>query len=82
MAHVRDEIRQTSVDNLHPNHSETDLIHRLVAQYLAHDGYIETARAFVNEVQHQHEALHGPGSTLSHDLQPGDDDDAMIRQRM
>lgn len=29
---------------------ETQFIHTLVGQYLAHDGYVETARAFAEEV--------------------------------
>lgn len=36
---------------------ETDLIHQLVTQYLAHDGYVETARAFADEIVDEARAL-------------------------
>ena len=36
---------------------EDALIHRLVGQYLAHDGYVETARAFSDEIVDEARAL-------------------------
>jgi hypothetical protein len=36
---------------------EDTLIHRLVGQYLAHDGYVETARAFSDEIVDEARAL-------------------------
>ncbi|KAF2475981.1 ran-binding protein [Lindgomyces ingoldianus] len=36
---------------------ETALVHELVSQYLAHDGYVETARAFSEEVVEESRAL-------------------------
>jgi hypothetical protein len=36
---------------------ETDTIHKLIGQYLAHDGYVETARAFADETIEEARAL-------------------------
>ena len=36
---------------------EDALIHQLVGQYLAHDGYVETARAFSDEIVDEAKAL-------------------------
>jgi hypothetical protein len=36
---------------------EDALIHQLVGQYLAHDGYVETARAFSDEIVDEARAL-------------------------
>lgn len=48
---VISEINKTDVSNLHPPDDEKALIHNLVGQYLAHEGYVETARAFTKDVQ-------------------------------
>jgi hypothetical protein len=36
---------------------ETQFIHRLISQYLAHDGYVETAQAFAEEIVDEARAL-------------------------
>jgi hypothetical protein len=48
---IQAEIARTSVAN------ETDTIHDLIGQYLAHDGYVETARAFREEIIEEARAL-------------------------
>jgi hypothetical protein len=50
-AAIQAEIARTSVAN------ETDTIHDLIGQYLAHDGYVETARAFREEIIEEARAL-------------------------
>lgn len=61
---------------------EDALIHRLVGQYLAHDGYVETARAFSDEIVDEARALANdeeadiPYRTAVEDL------DALNRQSM
>lgn len=78
-----EEINKTSVDNLCPPLNETQLIHRLIAQYLAHDGYVETARSFAMEVRQENQNLvHGIGTATSsaRDLEPEEDPDAVHRQ--
>jgi hypothetical protein len=80
-----DEISKTSVGGLCPPLNETELIHRLIAQYLAHDGYIETARAFAQEVRQENRNLVNGISTDaadSRDLEPEEDLDAIQRQKI
>ncbi|KAJ5096306.1 SPla/RYanodine receptor SPRY [Penicillium alfredii] len=56
-ASVHSEINATSTDSLHPPLDEPALLQELVAQFLAHDGYVETARAFAEEVATETTAL-------------------------
>jgi hypothetical protein len=49
---IQDEIACTRMPS-----SEDELIHQLVGQYLAHDGYVETARAFSDEIVDEARAL-------------------------
>lgn len=53
-----------------------------MAQYLSHDGYVETAKAFASEVRAEATALTGtPDSKLEGYLSVEEDHDAMNRQR-
>jgi hypothetical protein len=54
---IQAEINATSTDNLQPPLNESALLQELVAQFLAHDGYVETARAFAEEVATETVAL-------------------------
>jgi hypothetical protein len=56
-ASIQAEINNTSTDNLQPPLDESTLLQELVAQFLAHDGYVETARAFAEEVATETAAL-------------------------
>jgi hypothetical protein len=59
------------------------LIKELVAQFLAHDGYVETARAFTEEVQSEDHALRsGSVTSVVDDVAVGEDLDAVNRQRI
>ena len=53
----------------------------LVAQFLAHDGYVETARAFSEEVNVESRALLGSSAVLPKNTLFEDDLDASNRQR-
>lgn len=65
---------------LEPGLSETDLIQTLVLQFLQHDGYVDTARAFAEEAQAQKLAMNlGPENTAS-PVNTQDDKDAAKRQ--
>jgi Ran-binding protein 9/10 len=78
-----DQINKTNVSSLCPPLNETQLIHRLIAQYLAHDGYIDTARAFAAEVRQENQNLvKGISATPADakDLEPEEDVDAIQRQ--
>lgn len=77
---IQHEINNTSVASLKPAADETALVHELIAQYLAHDGYVETARAFAAEVREESNALASSATTNVKDLEPEEDLDAISRQ--
>jgi len=78
---IQAEIARTKFES-HAGGSEDTLIHQLVGQYLAHDGYVETARAFSEEIVEEARALANdqdadiPYRTAVEDL------DALNRQSM
>lgn len=78
---IQAEINRASVESLRPPLDEANLIHELIAQYLAHDGYVETARAFAQEVRAEAKALANGSETATKDLSPEEDIDAINRQR-
>lgn len=61
--------------------NETDLIQALVLQFLQHDGYVETARAFAQDMKVQKEALNIDPNIKVDGLNIRDDEDANNRQR-
>lgn len=60
---------------------ETDLIQALVLQFLQHDGYVETARAFAEDIKTQKEALNIDPNVKVPGINIKDDEDANNRQR-
>ena len=81
---ILQEIKATDVSILHPTLDRSELCKALVAQYLSHDGYNETAKAFAREVRSEELALRGPGRqrfSLELYLAGVDDSDAAHRQR-
>lgn len=56
-ASIQSQINATSTDSLQPPLDQSALLQELVAQFLAHDGYVETARAFAEEVAVETAAL-------------------------
>jgi hypothetical protein len=75
-AAIEAEIACTSVAN------ETNMIHDLIGQYLAHDGYVETARAFREEIIEEARALANDGSGEIAYGEQAEDLDALNRQSM
>ncbi|WEW59838.1 hypothetical protein PRK78_005319 [Emydomyces testavorans] len=75
-------IKATDVSVLQPPLNETALLQELVAQFLAHDGYVETARAFAEEVRDETKALQNSGATVPKDYAVEDDADAVNRQKI
>ncbi|KAK3085177.1 hypothetical protein LTR53_020124, partial [Teratosphaeriaceae sp. CCFEE 6253] len=74
-------IAQTDVSALHPPDDEDALVHRLIAQYLAHEGYVDTAKAFAQDVHEQRESLSSaPQPFVAPD--PDDDVHAVNRQKI
>lgn len=59
---------------------ETELIHQLIGQYLAHDGYVETARAFADETIEEARALANDEDADIPYAEAVDDLDALNRQ--
>lgn len=61
---------------------ETELIHQLIGQYLAHDGYVETARAFADETIEEARALANDEDADIPYAEAVDDLDALNRQKI
>lgn len=77
---IQKEINSTDTSGLHPQLGEDELIQELVAQFLAHDGYVETARAFAREVKEESRALKNGRATPLKDYDTEEDLDAINRQ--
>ncbi len=75
------DITTVDVQNLHPPDSESDLIHNLIGQYLAHEGYIGTAKAFAEDVNEQQQSLSSDAKLL-HLPNAEDDVHAANRQKI
>ena len=78
---IMSEINQADLSSLHPPDDEKALIHNLIGQYLAHEGYVETAKAFSKDVHDQQQSL----SSEQHSSQlPDSEDDihAFNRQKI
>jgi hypothetical protein len=56
--HVRIQLNHADVSQLHPPDDENTLIQKLVGQYLAHEGYVETSKAFASDVQDRAKSYH------------------------
>ncbi|CAI4215199.1 unnamed protein product [Parascedosporium putredinis] len=85
---IHDEIWKTSPSSLEiriggepVTMNETDLIQSLVLQFLQHDGYVETARAFAEEIEAERQALAIGNQTVG-PINVRDDQDATNRQRI
>ncbi|KAK0116986.1 hypothetical protein ONS96_012827 [Cadophora gregata f. sp. sojae] len=79
---IRQQIEMTSTEKLAPPMSETDLIQSLVLQFLTHDGYVETARAFAEEVYSEKRALSLDPNAIIEGVDVKEDEDAGHRQRI
>ncbi|KAH8881612.1 ran-binding protein [Thozetella sp. PMI_491] len=79
---IEQEINETDTSFLAPGLKEHELVEQLVLQFLQHDGYVETARAFAEELRDVKMALRQD----PHEEIPGinikDDEDARNRQRI
>ncbi|KAJ3572628.1 hypothetical protein NPX13_g4984 [Xylaria arbuscula] len=82
-AMIKQAISRTSVEKLVSSRmNETELIQQLVLQFLQHDGYVETAREFAQEIYAEQHALNSGPNIPVIDLNFQDDDDAHQRQRI
>lgn len=76
------EIQEMDTSRLEPGLNETDLIQALVLQFLQHDGYVDTARAFAEEMKDQKQALALDPHAKVDGVNVRDDEDAYHRQRI
>ncbi|PYH90361.1 Ran-binding protein [Aspergillus ellipticus CBS 707.79] len=79
---IHGEIGLTSTANLQPPLDETGLLQELVAQFLAHDGYVETARAFAEEVAAESTALENGRQAPLKKYEVEEDVEAINRQKI
>ncbi|KAJ6440346.1 RanBPM [Purpureocillium lavendulum] len=79
---IQMEISATDTSRLEPGMNGTDLIQTLVLQFLQHDGYVETARAFAEDIKAQKEALNLDPNVKVDGINIQDDEDANNRQRI
>lgn len=77
---LEEEISLTNASRLHPPLDETALIQELVAQFLTHAGYVETARAFSGELEAESRALQNGENSRFRDSGAEEDLDAVNRQ--
>jgi hypothetical protein len=71
---------QAEILQLKPSPDDSSLIHNLVSQYLAHDGYVESARDFAGEVRAETRALQDDEDAELGYLEPEEDLDGINRQ--
>lgn len=79
--HVRNQLNQADVTQLHPPDDENALIQKLVGQYLAHEGYVETSKAFAADVRNRATSL-ATSSSDPPSLGGEDDLHTMNRQKI
>lgn len=60
---------------------ESDLLQTLVLQFLQHDGYVDTARAFGGEIGKEKQAMRQDSDPTVEDSTIHDNEDAVNRQR-
>lgn len=77
---VKKSIKGTKLSSIHPSHDENAFIQELVAQFLTHDGYVETAQAFAQEVKKESAALKSGRPPPLQDYHVEEDVDAVNRQ--
>ena len=80
-ASVSRDISKARVTSSRPPRDETSLIQELVGHFLAHDGYVETAKAFAEEMRKEKQSLNNaPPSKTPTSTEQGDTE-AIYRQR-
>jgi Ran-binding protein 9/10 len=79
---VEKEIDATPISalRLNPPLDESTLVQELVAHFLGHDGYVETAKAFAGEVRANSRPLQGDDGSALKDFEVDEDYDAINRQ--
>ncbi len=78
---INKDINSIDVSKIHPHLDENTLLKELVAQFLAHEGYVETGKAFAEEVQTEDGTLRSGRGTSLENYAVEEDIDAGNRQR-
>ncbi|CAO1605534.1 hypothetical protein XANCAGTX0491_009050 [Xanthoria calcicola] len=79
---ISEAIISTDISSLHSHIDENSFVKELVAQFFAHDGFVETAKAFADEVRAESRALE-PDVDMSHsNVSIEEDLDATNRQQI
>ncbi|KAL1958827.1 hypothetical protein VTO42DRAFT_3664 [Malbranchea cinnamomea] len=79
---VQKAIKETQLSNIHPSYDENTFIQKLVSQFLTHDGYVETAQVFAQEVKKEAAALKNGRAPPLQDHNVEQDIDAINRQKI
>lgn len=79
---VMADLTTADLSGLHPPDDAHTLIHNLIGQYLAHEGYIETAKAFASDVNAERQTLPSSSKTPLHLPNAEDDVHAANRQKI
>ncbi|RVX72661.1 hypothetical protein B0A52_04059 [Exophiala mesophila] len=79
---VMREVSKAKTSALRPPRDESSLIQELVAQFLAHDGYVETAKAFAEEIRREKGFLDNALPLTAPTVPETDDTDAVYRQKI
>jgi len=76
------DVNQASIATLQPSLTEDALIKELISQFLRHDGYVDTAKAFMEEMSAESKALKSGSDAKVDSYSAQEDLDAINRQRM
>lgn len=76
------DVNQANIATLQPSLTEDALIKELISQFLRHDGYVDTAKAFMEEMNAESKALKSDSDAKVDSHSAQEDLDAINRQRM
>ncbi|KAL8731845.1 MAG: hypothetical protein Q9166_003129 [cf. Caloplaca sp. 2 TL-2023] len=79
---INEAIALTSISSLHSQTDEGSFLKELVAQFLAHDGFVETAKVFADEVRAESRALELDADASLPEISIEEDLDASNRQQI
>ncbi|KAL8802072.1 MAG: hypothetical protein Q9200_006712 [Gallowayella weberi] len=79
---IKESITSTNISNLYSQGDESSFLKELVAQFLAHDGFVETAKAFGDETRAESRALEIDSDVSHPDSSIEEDLDAANRQHI
>ncbi|KAL9041636.1 MAG: hypothetical protein Q9180_001153 [Flavoplaca navasiana] len=79
---ISDAVISTSIANLHSHLDDNSFVKELVAQFFGHDGFVETAKAFTDELRAESRALELDTDESQPTLSMEEDLDATNRQHI